>query len=179
MLGFPPIQILRPKDTDNTSDADILTRSQGDARYVNEGQATSITAAMISSGAVTGAKLATNAVGTNQIADAAITTAKLSATVIRDLLGLQLAPNTVTIGNASSSPTRVALNAVCSAGKTAIACSFATEQNKWHIETATPSQDRCSFGLTTCIYLQGGGFVCPFSQETVTVTATCVQSTAL
>jgi hypothetical protein len=42
---------------DNNASTDILTRSQADGRYVNEGQTNSITSAMISDGAVTSSDL--------------------------------------------------------------------------------------------------------------------------
>jgi hypothetical protein len=46
---------------DNNDSADILTRSQADVRYVNEGQANSVTSAMITDGAVTSSDLADEA----------------------------------------------------------------------------------------------------------------------
>ena len=52
---------------DNNADNDLLTRSQADARYVNEGQANSVTSAMIGNGTILLANIAQNSCTTGQI----------------------------------------------------------------------------------------------------------------
>ena len=134
----------------------------------------------INNGSITGVKLATNSVGTGKIIDGNVTPAKVSAGFILNLLGLELVNSTQTIGNPSSFPTGAAPTVTCPAGKQAIACGFQTNQNLWHVEAARPNNDTCMYAFTTCIYnVQGGGRVCPFSQEQVHLTATCVNDSTL
>jgi hypothetical protein len=145
----------------NTSDSALLTRVQADTRYVNTGQVDGVTSAMIAAGAVT--------------------SAKASSTLMRDLLGLQLVTENATLGNPSSWPTTEARTVACPSGKVAIACGFATGSNKWHVESARPISSGCNYGFTTCVWQyssSGGYFVCPYGQENVTLTATCVNASA-
>jgi hypothetical protein len=133
----------------------------------------------INNGSITSAKLASNSVGTAQITDGNVTPDKVSAGFILNLLGLELVNSTQTLGNPSSFPTSAAPTVTCPAGKQAIACGFQTNQNLWHVEAARPNNDTCIYAFTTCIYQQGGGFVCPFGQEPVHLTATCVNDSTL
>jgi len=135
--------------------------------------------ARIADSSITSTKLASNSVGTAEIIDGNVTPAKVSAGFILNLLGLEVISSTLTIGNVSSGPTSVAPSITCPAGKQAIACGFQTSQSKWHVGAAGPNQDTCYFGFTTCVYIQGGGFVCPYGQEQVYLTATCVNDSAL
>ncbi|MBN1135399.1 MAG: hypothetical protein JXM73_02380 [Anaerolineae bacterium] len=64
---------------DNNADTDLLTRLQADGRFVNEGQANSVTTGMIVDGTIGQADVGTNGVGADEIATDAVGAAEIAA----------------------------------------------------------------------------------------------------
>ena len=93
----------------NDNDNDLVTRSQADARFVNEGQANSVTGAMISDGAVgsadiadntlTAADLAPNSVGSSELAPNAVDGAGIKDGAVGSA---DIADNTLTTADLAS-----------------------------------------------------------------------------
>ncbi|MGA1841962.1 MAG: hypothetical protein ACMUIU_15190 [bacterium] len=66
----------------NNSSSDLLTRSQLDARFVNEAQANSITSSMIVDSTITAADLASNSVGSSEIATNAVGASEIASNAV-------------------------------------------------------------------------------------------------
>jgi hypothetical protein len=66
----------------NNSSTDLLTRSQADARFVNEAQANSITSTMILDSTITAADLASNSVGSSEIATSAVGASEIATNAV-------------------------------------------------------------------------------------------------
>jgi len=67
---------------DNNADGDLLTRLQADGRFVNEGQANSVTNGMIVDGTIGQTDIGTNGVGSDEIAADAVGSAEIATDAV-------------------------------------------------------------------------------------------------